>query len=225
MSENMRKCCQSETGEPHGFGCIEQESEERYMAEIHSLHLADVIDTLTGMPHSVGLPAAVALRMAVTLNRRHEGGMTDPTGEPLTPKRSRPALFLDELTAYARQQRLSALLAEVRRAEDEALSQMTVAVTELNRAITLRERIEHLLERPVRPLSATESAEPALVVGQGTLPGRMDDARPEARRLAEQGERGRMLIDPDNDTVRQHVEDRVSTEVCRQCAGSGTVTR
>lgn len=167
MSENMRKCCQSETGEPHGFGCIEQESGERYVVETLQSGQADLIDTQAGRRVAVGIHPLLAVRHAATLNRRHEGGMTDPTAEPLTPKRSRPALFLDELTADARQQRLSALLAEVRRAEDEALSQMTVAVTELNRAIALRERIEHMLERPVRPLSATESAEPASVVGQG----------------------------------------------------------
>lgn len=169
MSENTRKCCGTWTDESHGFGCVEQESGERYVAEIRGSDLlADVVDTLAGKRVAVGIHPVLAVKRAAELNRRHRAGMTDPTEEPLTPERSQPALFLDELTAYARQQRLSALLAEVRRAEDEALSQMTAAVTELNRAIALRERIEHLLERPVRPLSATESAEPASVVGQDT---------------------------------------------------------
>ncbi|HEY6924945.1 MAG TPA: hypothetical protein VI653_15830 [Steroidobacteraceae bacterium] len=169
MSENMRKCCGTWTDESHGFGCVEQESGERYVAEIRANDLlADVVDTLTERRVAVGIHPLLAIRRAATLNGRHEGGMSDPTEEPLTSKRSRPALFLDKLTAYARQQRLAVLLAEVRGAEDEALSQMTSALVELNRAIALRERLEHMLERPVCPLSATESAEPVSVMGQGT---------------------------------------------------------
>lgn len=96
---------------------------------------------------------AEAVKRRAELIRRAELGLTE---EPT------PSAFLTEtLPAYARVQRLEGMLAEVRTAESAALNGLTEAITLLNRAVSLRERLEKALKAATRPFSATEAGEQA----------------------------------------------------------------
>jgi hypothetical protein len=110
---------------------------------------------------------ADALAARLKLTEREADGGTVAELQGMT--RVTPTQFLTEtLPAYARTQRLENMLAEVRTAESAALAELTDAINLLNRAISLRERLEKSLETATRPLSAPESAEQASVVGQVT---------------------------------------------------------
>lgn len=71
-----------------------------------------------------------------------------------------PAEFLSKtLPAYARRQRLESMLVEVTDAETEALALLAADMQLLNRAVSLRRRLEKALESCTSPSGSTESAE------------------------------------------------------------------
>lgn len=81
-----------------------------------------------------------------------------------------PAEFLSKtLPAYARRQRLESMLVEVTDAETEALALLAEDMTELNRAVALRRKLEKLLETCTSPSGSTESAQNDSVVLASTL--------------------------------------------------------
>ena len=100
------------------------------------------------------------------------------TGERLTPAvRPTPAEFLSEtLPAYARRQRLTSMLVEVTEVETAALALLAEDMTELNRAVALRRRLEKLLESCASPSESTESTQNDSVVPTST-PGHLRNVR------------------------------------------------
>ncbi len=82
-------------------------------------------------------------------------GCTDPTAVPV--KTFTPSGFLASLPAYAAEQRRDALLADVDRAEREALEMIRTGAAELERAGRLRER----LTPTANPSESTETAQNA----------------------------------------------------------------
>jgi hypothetical protein len=141
---------------------------ERFYVKINEDRSVTLFDGKLRVKNFWG-PDALADALAARLKLTEQGadGGTAPGLQGMT--RVTPTQFLTEtLPAYARTQRLENMLAEVRTAETAALAGLTDAINLLNRAISLRERLEKSLETATRPLSAPESAEQTSVVGRGT---------------------------------------------------------
>lgn len=135
----------------------------RFVVDVRS-HVAGLLDTEDG--HRIVRIFGGAGRLA---EAHAEAARLNAPAEPGT------------LRPYALRQRREDQLAEVTAIERTWRELLLADRAELGRVMALRKR----LEASLRVLSATESAETASLVGQDTLPGRMDCGRREARRRAE----------------------------------------
>lgn len=148
-----------------------EEQNERYVLEIRAgrVNLIDMEENVT--LHSFQGPSRL---MAATteldrLNAQEEiRSQMAPAAFPSKPTRTdgTPAHFLSKtLPAVARRQRLEVHLAEVKEIEESLVRVLAEDAANLKRATALREKLEKEL---ARPLNATQSAEKAPGVGQGT---------------------------------------------------------
>lgn len=161
--DGTRRCCDSYPGTEHDEHCPSPHwptgdaTPERFSLVVNEDRSVTVLDGETRIERYVGTSAlADAIRRCMELKRREALGLDPFAATPaVTPEK-----FLAEtLPAYARTQRLEGMLAEVRAAESSTLAGLTEAITLLNRAVSLRERLEKALEATSRPLSATEKSE------------------------------------------------------------------
>jgi hypothetical protein len=79
-----------------------------------------------------------------------------------------PSAFLADLTGYARRQRLTAMLKQVREIETQAVALLADDARRLSDATALRERLEKMLERTVSPLSGPQSDQKPAAQGEDT---------------------------------------------------------